>query len=245
MARYKEKTKTYTAEELKEELSKKIDIEGKLKQRDKENKELEIYYSDIIHTLKLKDELGLHVYLSNRKKIEDKYKETGSWDEVITTVVYCDEITSNEAFIDIIESMYKTKVKDAKHLKKLTGIKEETLKGLQSSIYASREAKFLDVLCNALNNGAKYKDLLKYEPKDYSLPESWESLENYKMNKEKLIKQAIHEVFHLGEMDLSIQPDIRTVADKLEAPYSFILETQYYYSSYWEEVNKKNGNNKR
>jgi len=71
-------------------------------------------YLKSLPSLMLKDEIDLKSYLSRRKDIEDKYKQTKSWNAVITSVVYYDEPTSQEAFIDIVEEMYSTKVRDPK-----------------------------------------------------------------------------------------------------------------------------------
>ncbi|MFZ1323449.1 MAG: hypothetical protein WAT71_18005 [Ignavibacteria bacterium] len=202
-----------------------------LNKREKEYKQLKEHYSDIIHTLKPKSEIDLNTYLLRRKEIEDKYNETHCWDEVITTVVYWDDSQSNEAFIDIVEHIYKTKIENVKHLKKLTGIKQETLKGLQETIHSAREMKYYDVIKNALEKGAKYKDLIKLKPENYELPKSWErgkEPEKEIMNSETLIKRAIFFTFSFGESHF-ISPDLRRVAELLEAPYSFILEAKNYY----------------
>jgi hypothetical protein len=64
-----------------------------------------------------------HLYNKRRKEIEDKYKETESWGAVYSGCVYKDELDANEAFIDLLEETYKTKITGAEQLKELTGIK--------------------------------------------------------------------------------------------------------------------------
>jgi len=59
---------------------------------------------------------------ATRKKIEETYKKTNSWGAVFSTCVYLDDPEANESFIDYIEEVNNTKVKDAKHLQELTGI---------------------------------------------------------------------------------------------------------------------------
>lgn len=234
-----------------EQAKTKEDFNILLREKEKEREELKQYYSKVLNKLKLKQDVDLNSYLHRRKEIEDKYNSTKSWDEVITTVVYCDDSQSNEAFIDIVENMYNTKVKDAKHLQELTGIAKISLEDLRETIYLARQEKFYDVLNDALNNGAKYIDLLKYEPKDYGLPDSWE-VEGYgkypyrkTMNRDKLIKRAIHFAFSLGEpfSIINIHPDLRTISEILEAPYSLILESYNYYKPDWQEVEKKDNGN--
>ena len=213
---------------------------------DSELKELEIYYSDILHTLKSKEITYYKCYLKARKNIEDTYKETGSWDKVITTAVTCDEQDKNEAFVDVIETHYKTKVKNAEHLQELTGITEETLEGLQECINLQREAKFYDVIRIDLINGAKYKDLLKYEAKDFGLPDSWNSYKKI-MNRDELIKQAIFLEFLTFDAEIlnfNANVSLYSIAEELEVPYTFILEAKNYYNPYFEKRKNINGNHK-
>lgn len=63
-------------------------------------------------------------YMEFRKKIEDEYRESESWGKVFSTHVYEYSEDAQEAFIDAVEAKYQTKIKDAEHLSRLTGITE-------------------------------------------------------------------------------------------------------------------------
>jgi len=174
--------------------------------------------SDIVEQI-LRQYLG---YLHEKREIVEAYQESKSWDTVITTVVYSDSNSSQEAFIDYVEEVYQIKVKDAKHLQKLTGITEETLEGLQETLISSRYSKYTRAIETALKDGAMYKDLLQIKPKDYGLPESWDKC--LASDQYSSILWAIEDVFRLAEPISAVRPDLRTVAKEIEAPYSVLMD---------------------
>lgn len=164
-------------------------------------------------------------YSKSLEEIKTTYQESKSWDKVITTVVYSDSSSSQEAFIDFVEEIYKTKIKDGKELQKLTNIKEETLEGLTETLLNSRSEKYERAIQTAIENGAKYKELLKIDPKDFNLPETWGSFYSRTANKENTILKCIADEFLLMET-IVIHPDLRDIAEELEAPYSVIIEAK-------------------
>ena len=164
-------------------------------------------------------------YSKKLEEIKATYQESKSWDKVITTAVYSDSSISQEAFIDYVEEVYNTKIKDGKQLQKLTGIKEETLEGLEETLLNSRSQKYERVIKTAIDEGAKYKELLKIDPKEFSLPETWGSFYSSPANKENTILKCIADEFLLME-SIVIHPDLRDIAEELEAPYSIIMEAK-------------------
>lgn len=203
-------------------------------------------------------------YIDYRKKIDETYQGSKSWGEVFSTHVYEYSWGAEEAFIDAIEEKHKTKVKDAKHLSKLTGITElynywdkekgflddeeaealakqtkrplksfkatpeqsraEALRQLGETLIGSRTAKYHRALEVAIQSGAKYKELLAIEPKDYGLTkEPWQ---NYGRNtKKSSILWTIGDCFLIYEPGgLMVRPSLRAIAKELEAPYSAIME---------------------
>ena len=63
-------------------------------------------------------------YNRDLKGIKEAYSKSKSWEDVISSDYFnSDEATSMEAFMDFVEETYQTKVKDAKDLDKLTGLK--------------------------------------------------------------------------------------------------------------------------
>ncbi len=95
-------------------------------------------------------------YLNYKKQIAETYQESKDWGVVFSTSVYSDVKEAQEAFIDYVEETYQTKVKDGKHLQKLTGIKAETLEGLEETVINSRYIKYFRALETALEEGATY-----------------------------------------------------------------------------------------
>ena len=191
------------------------------------------------------------------EKLIDKYykeqremREAGcSWLAVFNTT-YIDEPTPSGAFVRLVEEENKTKITNAKQLQELTGIKEvssywnekgkeikiKTKKEREETAFIQIEHAFIQAmelryeiaLDNLLQNGAKYKDLLSLEPSEFNLPDSWETYDKEK-NKETIIKDVIAFYFNLIESPLA-RPDLRTIAELLQAPYSVILEASIIYS---------------
>ena len=88
-----------------------------------------------------------------------------------------------------------------------------------------RAEVYYKALRTALENGAKYKDLLKIDPKDFNLPETWGSFFGRPANKENSILKAISKEYLLIE-SIVIHPSLRDIAEDLEAPYSVIMEAK-------------------
>ena len=144
-----------------------------------------------------------------------------------------------------MEEVYKTKVKDVKHLQKLTGIthlsgsdgkeaKTEAeaqrfaIKELEEIILACKYSKYSTALRDAIESGAKYKDLLAIKPADYGLPEKWSG--HASTDQYSTVLFVISTQFLIYEPQRHrIAPDLRSIADELEAPYSVILEAKIMY----------------
>ena len=228
-------------------------IQDYYRYRESELKELSILtYRELIaigeksYKERLKDGIELvgdiindYLLYSHRKNaIAKTYQESKDWREVFSKDVYSDDGVSPEAFIDYVEEIYQTKVKDAKHLQKLTGITHLTGSGdkiakteeegktfaineLEETIMNSRYSKYARALNTAITDGAKYKDLLQIKPKDYGLPETWKDGGDQYSS----ILWAIGSKFSLIEPGgLMIHPDLRSIAKELEAPYSLIMD---------------------
>ena len=169
------------------------------------------------------------IYNINLKGIKEVYSNSKSWEEVITSEDFCIEDSSFiEAFIDYVEEVYKTKIKDADHLDKLTGIKpylpEELT--LEDILTKAKVSKYLSSLEKALQEGAKYKDLLQIKPQDYGLPESWTT--GIITDQYGSILYAISVTFLIIESG-DRRPDLRTIAKELEAPYSVLMDAYKLY----------------
>jgi len=178
--------------------------------------------------------IEIEIYNRDLKGITEAYSKSKSWEDVITSGYFnSDEGTSLEAFIDLVEDVYKTKIKDAKQLDKLTGLttllskepniekgKEPTLEYILTS---SRYSKYFRALEKALQEGAKYKDLLQIKPQDFGLPKTWSGCLG--SDQYSSILWAISFEFLIDEpASLMLLPDLRSIAQEIEAPYSVLMD---------------------
>jgi hypothetical protein len=162
-------------------------------------------------------------YFRYKQKIKETHQKTKSWDKVVTTAFYSDTTEGNEPFIDYVEELYQVRVKDAKHLQKLTGITAEDLDGLEDILFKAKYCRYLRTLQIALTEGAKYKDLLEINPRAYGLPETWEG--ELSRDQHTAILWAIYFEYLMGEPGgLMIAPSLKRIAQDLGAPYSVIME---------------------
>lgn len=173
------------------------------------------------------------IYINYKKQIAETYQESKSWDKVITTAVYSDVKESQESFIDYVEEKYQTKIKDAKHLQKLTGITEETLEGLEETLISSKYNKYFRALAIALQEGAKYKDLLQIKPQNFGLPKTWSGC----LGKDQYssILWALSFEFLIDEYEsdnLMSLPSLRNVAEEINAPYSVLMDCYKIFKQY-------------
>jgi len=159
------------------------------------------------------------------KEILNVYQTNKDWDKTIEEEIYIDESPEAQPLIDAIEFIHQTKIKDAKHLQKITGISSQSLEWLERVVLNAKQSRYMNALRTALENGAKYKELLKIDPKEFSLPENWGSFYDRTANKESSILKAIADEFLLLESRV-IHPDLRDIAEELEAPYSIIMEAK-------------------
>lgn len=178
--------------------------------------------------------IEIEIYNRDLKGITEAYSKSKSWEDVITSGYFnSDEDTSLEAFIDLVEDVYKTKIKDAKQLDKLTGLttllskepniekgKEPTLEYILTS---SRYSKYFRALEKALQEGAKYKDLLQIKPQDFGLPKTWSGCLG--SDQYSSILWALSFEFLINEpASLMLLPDLRSIAQEIEAPYSVLMD---------------------
>lgn len=173
-------------------------------------------------------------YDRDLKGIKEAYSKSKSWEDVITSGYFnSDESNSMEAFIDFVEDVFKTKIKDAQQLDKLTGLttllpkepniekgKEPTLEYILTS---SRYSKYFRALEKALQEGAKYKDLLQIKPQDFGLPKTWSGC--LSSDQYSSILWVLSFEFLINEPgSLMFLPDLRSIAQEIQAPYSVLMD---------------------
>lgn len=196
-----------------------------------------IKHEDLIKDKELFDSLTslehehLH-YLRYKQNIKEAYQKTKDWDKVISSGAFFSDTTEgNDSFIDYVEELYQVKVKDAKHLQKLTGVKENGLEELEDILFKANYTKFYRALEIAVESGAKYKDLLEIKPQAYGLPETWE--DQLSRDQYTAILWAISLAFLMNEPGgLMIAPSLRAIAREMEAPYSVIMDAYKLHSRY-------------
>lgn len=187
-------------------------------------------------------------YLNYKKQIAETYQESKDWGVVFSTSVYSDVEEAQESFIDYVEETYQTKVKDGKHLQKLTGIthldswdnkahkyitpdteeeaKENAIRELEETVINSRYSKYFRALEKALQEGAKYKDLLQIKPQDFGLPKDFKRKDRVGSDQYNSILWAISFEFMINEpASLMLLPDLRSIAQEIEAPYSVLMDS--------------------
>lgn len=207
------------------------------------------------------ESLGLYLnYLGFKKQIIETYQESKDWGDVYSTSVYPDVTEAQEAFIDYIEETHQTKVKDVKHLIELTGIthlqswdsstrkyfdpeteeeaKENATRELEETLISSRYSKYFRSLERTLQEGGKYKDLLQIDPQDFGLPESWSG--HLGSDQYSSILWALSFEFLIDEPGgLMMLPDLRSIAQEVEAPYSVLMDCYKLRNSYGVVRNKE------
>ena len=162
-------------------------------------------------------------YLNYKKQIAETYQESKDWGVVFSTSVFSDVEEAQEAFIDYVEETYQTKVKDGKHLQELTGITEETLEGLEETLISSRYSKYFRALETALEGGATYPELLKIKPQNFGLPKTWSGCLG--SDQYSSILWALSFEFLVNEpASLMLLPDLRSIAQEIQAPYSVLMD---------------------
>ena len=83
--------------------------------------------------------------------------------------------------------------------------------------------KYFSGLEIALKEGATYLDLLKIDPKEYGLPKTWSGC--LASDQYSSILWALSFEFLINEpASLKLLPDLRSIAQEVEAPYSVLMD---------------------
>jgi hypothetical protein len=88
---------------------------------------------------------------------------------------------------------------------------------------AQRYSSYSRALGKALQEGAKYRDLLQIQPQDYGLPQTWQGC--LASDKYSSVLWAIAAEYSINQStSLNHGPGLRAIAQELEAPYSVIMD---------------------
>lgn len=201
----------------------------------------------IIKSKEFKDEIYNKSY-NKLKALVDKGETFGD----IFTEIYEDEGYLNDIFIRLIEDKEGVAITSAKQLQELSGIteiygywdedknervqykdktisnkkeaQEEAKKQIEETFIQGMYNRYITTVEDMLEAGAKYKDILLLNPKDFNLPEKWSG--TLAKNKEEVMLWAIYLSYSIGESTgLMITPSLRSIAKQIEAPYSVVMDS--------------------
>lgn len=198
----------------------------------------------LIKSSEFKDNLYKKSY-ERLKAIGDESKSYGD----LFTEIYEDETYLNEIFVRIVEETEGVAITSAKQLQELTGIteiygywdeekgetvpygdKKPTKKEAQEIAFKQIEATFTSAMSyryskaleDILEAGGKYSDLLQVKPSFFNLPESWSG--TLATDQYSSILWAIENAFLIGKPNPSVRPDLKAIAQEIEAPYSVLMD---------------------
>ena len=213
-------------------------------------KDIKELFIIIVDTLLKSREYKDKLYKKSYDKLKALVDE-GKTFEYIFTEIYSDEAYLNDIFIRLIEDKEKVAITSAKQLQELSGIKEihgywdedkgeivqykdktistkkeaqeEALRQIENAFTLGMYNRYFTTLEDMLEAGAKYKDILLLNPKDFNLPEQWSG--TLAKNKEEVILWAISFTYLINEpVSLILLPDLRSIAQEIQAPYSVLMD---------------------
>jgi predicted CopG family antitoxin len=170
-------------------------------------------------------------------RLKKYHRENNSWQDLFTEIVE-EESHFCEIFVRLIEEETGKLITSPEQLQKVTGIyeingtwegdqeiskelKKQTMKALataeiEDTFARAMEHRYYEVLTACLKTGGKYKDLLEIKPSLFYLGESYQ---------EETIKKVLCIYYSLWD-PTDIRPDIKTIAEAIEAPYSVVLSAK-------------------
>lgn len=168
------------------------------------------------------------------KRLKQFHKDNNSWDRLFSEIVE-DEDYFCEIFVRLVEEETGELINNPGQLQEATGIyeingtwegdkeisselKKQTMQELATTeiidiFFGAMNHRYYSVLTACLKTGGKYKDLLEIKPSLFHLPEKVH---------QPMIKKVLCIYYSLWDPS-DIRPDMKTIAEAIEAPYSVIL----------------------
>lgn len=198
----------------------------------------------LIKSSEFKDSLYKKSY-EKLKALGDEGKSYGD----LFTEIYQDETYLNEIFVRLVEEIEGVAITSAKQLQELTGITEiygywdeekgETIpygdekpakeqaqeiafKQIEETFTSAMSYRYSKALEDVLEAGGKYNDLLQVKPSYFNLPETWSGC--LPTDQYSSILWAIENAFLIAEPNTSVRPDLKAIAQEIEAPYSVLMD---------------------
>jgi len=202
----------------------------------------------VVEAFKKSSEFKNSVYKKSYERLKALGDETKSYGDLFVEI-YEDQTYLMEIFVRLVEEQEGVAITSAKQLQELTGIKEiygywdeekeeivpygdkkPTKKEAQEIAFKQIEDTFIGAMSyryskaleDILEAGGKYSDLLQVKPSYFNLPETWSGC--LPTDQYSSILWAIENVFLIGEPDASVRPDLKTIAQDIEAPYSVLMD---------------------
>lgn len=225
--------------------------------------EIKNLLSVVADTLEKSSEFKDKLYKKSYDKLKALVDEGKTFGDIFSEI-YSDEGYLNDIFIRLIEDKEGVAITSAKQLQELSGVteiygywdedKSETIQYKDKAISTKKEAqdeakrqiedtfiqgmynRYFTTLEDMLEAGAKYKDILLLEPKDFNLPNQWSG--TLAKNKEEAILWAISFTYLINEPSgLMMLPSLRSIAEEIEAPYSVLMDC---YKLFNGDIKKEN-----
>lgn len=189
------------------------------------------------------------LYKTSYEKLRGLRDEGITYEILLLTEIYGDEIYLNEIFVRLVEEDKGVAITSAGQLQELTGVTEiygdwdkekweivydggikPTKEKAQETAKSELEDTFTKAMshryCKALNDileaGGTYSELLQVKPSYFNLPQTWSGC--LETDQYSSILWAIEEVFLIGESSTSHRPDLKTIAEEIQAPYSVLMD---------------------
>jgi hypothetical protein len=173
------------------------------------------------------------------KGLKEYYEKEQSWQKLLFEGLTDDEDMFDAVFVKLVEENTGKTITSIEELQEATGIYEidscfyqpsqpenspkQTLTKEQRqsdaelhvmiSFFNAMRYRYQSALEKCLSNGGKYQDLLNINPESFNLIEAF---------REHTIPRAIQTFIY----DVPIEPDIRSLAESLEAPYSLLIKAK-------------------
>jgi len=188
------------------------------------------------------------LYTKSYERLKEAAKNAETWGDLFSEI-YLEDSELSEIFVRLIEEEENVAITSAKQLQEITGIDEiygywdeekgetvpygdkmPTKKEAQEIAYKQVEECFISAMSHRyskalediLQAGGRYEDLLKVKPAYFNLPEKWKG--GVTSDMETSIFWAIDEVFRIAEPNTAARPDLKAIAQEIEAPYSVLLD---------------------
>ncbi len=218
-------------------------INGGIKVEDLQEEGRSRVIEGLIKSSEFKDSLYKKSY-ERLKALGDESKSYGD----LFTEIYQDETYLNEIFVRLVEETEGVAITSAKQLQELTGIteiygywdeekgeivpygdkkptkkeaQEIAFKEIQGAFTSAMSYRYSKALEDILEAGGKYNDLLQVKPSYFNLPETWSGC--LPTDQYSSILWAIENAFLIGEPNTSVRPDLKVIAQEIEAPYSVLM----------------------